>query len=363
MLELVRRYTQIFGPSGREDQVITAFLEDMQQLGLEASVDPLGNVTVPLKPPEAHHPHILITAHLDEIGLVIRNITDDGFVQVHRIGGVHDRVVPGLRLVFQNDRNELVEAVAGVKSKHLSNSGDLNGNQSLDDLYFDLLVSSAEQVHQLGLHVGSIGAYSPSFSHHGDLVCSKALDNRAGMALLVQVARQLHAQDFPAGVTLLATVQEEFSVRGGVPAAARIPADFAICLDIALATDTPDLHGQGNIRVGQGAVLSGFSRASMAGIIPNPRLLAYARQVAEEQALPFSYGVMQGGLSDGSFMQYAGAGIPFIDVGFATRYTHTPVEVCSLTDLGVIARLVEAVVRRVPRDFNLSRGLPVRPQP
>ncbi len=356
MLELVERYSQLFGPSGAEDRVISAFAADMRACGFQPQVDVLGNVIVPVRPPDEGYPHFMVSAHLDEIGVVIRSISDDGFLRVHRVGGMHDRVIPGQHFVFLSDDGTLINGVAGVKAKHASDAQELSQAPNIDDVYIDVLARSAVEVHAMGLRVGCLGTFDAELMTRGDLVCGKALDDRAAVAVLVELGRRLKTGDFRAGLTIVGTVQEEFSIRGGVPAAAAVQPDVALCLDIALATDTPDMQGVGHLPLGGGAVLSGFSRAAVNGIIPNPKLVAYARTVAASHDIPVMFGVMQGGLTDGSFMQYAGRGIPVLDLGFATRYTHTPIETCSLSDLEALVRLCEAMIREAPRHFDLTRG-------
>ena len=356
MLELVQRYSQLFGPSGAEDRVIAAFVEDMRACGLHPQIDALGNVIVPVRPPDEGYPHFMVSAHLDEIGVVIRAVTDDGFLRVHRVGGMHDRVVPGQRFVFLTDEGQLVGGVAGVKAKHASDAQELSRASGIDEIYLDVLARSAAEVHAMGLRVGCLGTFAADFTSRGDLVCGKALDDRAAVAVLVELGRRMLGRDFRAGLTIVGTVQEEFSIRGGVPAAAAVQPDVALCLDIALATDTPEMQGVGNLPLGGGAVLSGFSRAAVNGVIPNPKLVRYARTTAATHDIPVMFGVMQGGLTDASFMQYTGRGIPFLDLGFATRYTHTPVETCSLGDLAALARLCEAMIRGAPRPLDLRRG-------
>ncbi|AFZ69402.1 M42 family metallopeptidase [Deinococcus peraridilitoris] len=357
MLEIVQHYSQLFGPSGAEDRVITAFVNDMRACGLSPRVDALGNVIVPVREPDPGYPHIMVSAHLDEIGVVIRAVTPDGFLRVHRVGGMHDRVVPGQRFMFLADDGQLIEGIAGVKAKHASDANELTQATSIDDVYIDVLARSASDVAALGLRVGCLGTFTASFTTRGDLVCGKALDDRAAVAVLIQLARSLQDKNFQAGLTIVGTVQEEFSIRGGIPAAAVVQPDLALCLDIALATDTPDMRGAGDLPLGGGAVLGGFSRAAVNGIIPNPKLVKYARATASKHDIPIMFGVMQGGLTDGSFMQYTGEGIPFLDLGFSTRYTHTPVETCSLKDLEALARLCEAMIRDVPQQFDLTRGM------
>ena len=298
--EDVKRYTQLFGPSGEEDRVITAFAKDLQTLGYTPVVDALGNVTTSVSQGESRAKHVVVSAHLDEIGFVVRKVDPDGFCYV--------------------------------------------------------MVGSRDELAALGVTVGSLGTYVGPYQERGDFVSAKALDNRAGVAMLLELARRLQKQTTPCRVTLLATVQEEFSVRGGIPAVRRLAPDLAFCLDIAIATDTPDLRHVGDVFVGRGPVISRFTRAGLNGVIPNPKLRALVAKVAEKADIPYEYGVMQGGLTDGSFMQYEADGVPTLDLSFATRYTHTAVETCSFQDLLSNVELLEGSLQEVTASLDLSRG-------
>ena len=353
----VERYSLMFGPSGAEDEIIRAIVGDLEGLGFRASVDPLGNVVAPIHSAAPGFPTVMITAHSDEVGFVVRKIGTEGFLRVHRVGGINDRVIAGQRLVFQAQQQR-VYGVVGVKAKHASSPDELRSAVTVDDAYVDLLVPSAEAVMELGLDVGALGTFVGTFQRHGDYISSKALDDRAGIALLIDVARRVETNPPKVGVVLVATCQEEFSVRGGTPAARAVAPDLALCLDIAMATDTPDMRPLGDVVLGGGPVIGRFSRASLNGIIPNPKLWRFAAEVASREGLPTQFGVMQGGLTDGSFMQYEASGIPTLDVGFPTRYTHTPVETCHLGDLRSTAELTFALLRSIPENFDLARGAP-----
>jgi putative aminopeptidase FrvX len=349
-------FSQLVGPSGAEDAVIRAFRERTKALGYESSVDPLGNVVVGVKEPEPGWPRIMVSAHLDEIGFVVRKIEAEGYLRVHRVGGIHDRVIAGQRLVFLAEDGSLIEGCVGVKGRHVSSDEEAGASVMVDDAYVDVMEASAEAVRARGLDVGSLGTYVGPFVSNGDLIRGKALDNRVGVALLLELSRRARSAEFRSGLTLVATVQEEFSVRGGVTAARAVDPDFAICLDIAIATDTPDSGHLGDMPLGGGAVITRFTHGTSNGIIPNPKLHRYAASVASAHDITFSYGTLQGGLTDASYMQYESRGVPTLDLSFPTRYAHSPVETCHMADVGAVADLTLSMVTDVSEEFSLSRG-------
>lgn len=355
LIDDLLRYSRLWGPAGEEDRVIAAFVADLTAHGLTPAVDRLGNVSATLCEAQPGYPTVMVSAHLDEIGFVVRKIETDGFLRLHRVGGTHDRVVAGQAVVFQGERGP-VEGVIGVKAKHVSTPQELASSVSVDDAYVDILVASRDEALALGIEVGTLGTFRAEPLLVRDHVVGKALDDRAAVAILLEVVRRL-AKDPPrAGVAIVGTVQEEFAVRAGVVAARRVAPDLAVCIDIAIATDTPDLGYLGDVRLGAGPVVSRFTRANLNGIIPNPKLRRLVGRVAAEQGIPLQNGVLQGGLTDGSYMQYEGEGIPTIDVGFAVRYTHTPIETAHLRDVEQTADLLIAVLRDLPSGIDLARG-------
>lgn len=355
LVETVRTYSNLYGPSGDEDEVIRRFRNDMIGLGYETRVDPLGNVIVPVSVAAPGHPHVMISAHLDEVGFVVRKIEPNGFLRVHRVGGIHDQVIAGQRIDFKTGSG-VVQGHVAVKAKHISTPEELLSGMSVDAAYVDVLADSQASAEALGLEVGTFGTFSSTFLHRGDLISGKAMDNRAAVAVLLLLAERLSEHELRAGVTLVGTVQEEFSVRGGVTAARSIRPDFGICFDIAIATDAPWMEEFGDVRLGGGPAITRFTRAKVNGIIPNPKLVAHAKRAAERRGIELQNAVMQGGLTDGSYMQYEGDGIPIIDLSFPTRYTHTAVETCSVSDLRRLMELTLGMIEDLDVDFDLSRG-------
>lgn len=352
----IARYSTMFGPSGHEDAVIRAFVDDVKSLGLSATVDALGNVTVLVRPAASGYANFVVTAHLDEIGFVVRDVEPPGWLRLYRIGGVNDRVVAGQRLRVRGDSGEMIEGHVGVKGAHVSDAQELATVVTVEDAYVDLLLGSAAEVAAHGIRVGSPAAFDGPFLRRGNLVRGKAFDDRIGVAALLELIRRFSGAEGGAGLTLIATVQEEFSMRAGVPPVRTVAPDVLICLDIALAADSPD-HNAGGPRLGNGPVIHGYTRGrSGGGLIPNPALVRYVSETGAHHGLPFVHSALSGGLTDGSYMQYAGAGIATIDLAFPVRNAHTAVEVADVTDLIHLVELVTVVIADVGAGQLFARG-------
>jgi putative aminopeptidase FrvX len=227
-------------------------------------------------------------------------------------------------------------------------------------LYMDVGARNRNEAEAMGVRVGTPVTYAPVFARLGsDLISGKTLDNRCGCWTLLRLLDQLRAQPAPPTVYLVATVQEEFHLQGAIPVVKALQPDLAICLDIALATDTPDLSDQGEVMVGKGPVIQTFmfhGRGSLAGLIPNPYLVDYVAGIAEQSGIAYQYGVTIGALTDASYVHLAGRGAPAIDLGYPTRYTHSPIETCSLRDLDALLALLHALLMSMHTLPDLTRG-------
>lgn len=356
LLDDVAHFTQLFGPSGHEDPVIAEFTARVRALGFEPSVDPLGNVVVRAREADAGWPTFGVAAHLDEIGFVVADVEDDGRVRVNRLGGVSDKVMAGQLLRFRSDTGETVEGHVAVKSAHLSTAEEQAATTKVEEAHVDLLLSSPDEAERLGIRPGVPGTFVGPFHRRGDLIRTKALDDRAGLALLLDLLGRVADLPPGPGVCVIATVQEEFLLRGGVPAALAAAPDVLLCVDISPATD-PAERNRGGPRVGAGPVVHRFSRGrSGGGLVPNPRLAAYVTDVAAAHEIPLSHHTLDGGLTDGSYMQLAGPGISTIDLTFPVYNAHTAVEVASVTDIALLADLLDATIRDARSGLTFARG-------
>ena len=352
---LLEELTRLSGLSGHEEAVARRVMAYFSQAGLDVRSDAMGNVWAerPGGGCEADRP-VLVFAHMDELGLLVRQVTPEGFLRVERLGGVPERVLPGTPVEIQTPEGPLA-GVVGLKSHHVTPAEEKYVALPVASLYVDAGLRSREEAVELGILPGTPITYSPRFIRlRGTLRASKSMDNRAGLAALLILARRLQRAELPGRVVLAGTVQEEFNLSGVLGLARRLRPRAAICLDIAVARDTPDLGDQ-DVALGGGPVVHMYSfhgRGMLAGLLPHPALVQAATAAAHEAGIPIQRDLFMGGLTDASFLGGVDEGIPALDLGIPCRYTHSPVETVDLVDVVLTARLLEATLRRLPPEFE-----------
>ncbi|MEM3941363.1 MAG: M20/M25/M40 family metallo-hydrolase, partial [Candidatus Bathyarchaeia archaeon] len=292
------------------------------------------------------------------IGLIIRRIDDDGYLRFERLGGIEPKTLFA-REVQVLTRKGLVEGIIGIKAHHLA--AYQKELEDIKDMYIDIGAENKEEAEKLGIRVGDPVVFKPNMAIlNGKYIVSKAMDNRAALYVLLETLKVL-SQKRPKGTLyFVATVLEEFNVRGSLPAAYKISPDFAICLDIAVATDTPDLRNFGaDVRLGKGVVLQMFSfhgRGTLGGLIPHPKLVELFEKFAEENNIPYQRSTFFGGLTDASFLPVLKEGIPAIDIGVPCRYAHSPIETVSISDLNAVKNLLINFLSNVDENMRIVRG-------
>lgn len=347
------------GLSGYEDPVREYISAQFPDQRIQRHVDAPGNLilTVPGTDPAA--PKVMIFAHIDQMGLIVRRVDDDGYLRVERVGGVPERVLPGLNMIVINDRGESLPCVVGSKAHHATPPEEKGQVLGVDKLFFDLGVDSAEAVAKLGIDIGAPITYRPQFSRlQGHRVTGTALDDRAGCAALMELIRTVLLNPVPATLHAVFSVQEEFNLRGAMVAAQRLKPDAAISIDIMVASDTPDLRSRGELELGGGPALGLYSfhgRGTLNGTLPHPSLLNHLSATGKAINLPLQRSAHSGCLTDSSYVQLTNEGVPSMDIGFPARYTHMPTEVCDLRDLDGIAQLLAAALRDMPAGFSFER--------
>lgn len=359
LLDMCRRLSAVAAPAGNEDRLTAAVVEHLRAGGLEPIVDRLGQVAVSFGADGRHVPTVLVTAHLDELGLTVRRIDPDGMVRVHRLGGVPERVLPGTRLLVHTAGGDL-PAVIGLKSHHLTPPEDKYVAKPATELYLDVGAGSQHEAESTGVRVGDPVTYQPAWDRlAGGRFAGKSLDDRLGVAVLLGYIDRLCADAPTQRVVVAFTTQEEFHVRGTLTLVNKFSPDIVVNVDIAPATDTPDLAGQGVVRLGAGPTLSRLSfhgRGTLGGLIPHPALVRAVEAAADKESVPLQYDAMVGVITDAAFVTMTGAeGIAAVGVGIPVRYTHSPVEVAQLSDVATCIDLLAGTVPRLA-DVDLSRG-------
>jgi putative aminopeptidase len=357
LLGMCRTLSAIAAPAGNEDRMTAVVADHLRAAGRDPVIDRLGQIAVAFGPDRG--PVVLLSAHLDELGLTVRAIDDDGMLRIHRLGGIPERVLPGTRLVVHTRAGDL-PAVVGIKSHHLTPVEERYVARPATELYVDAGAGSGAEAQAAGVRVGDPVTYQPTWDElAGGRFSGKSLDDRVGVAALLALVDRLSDDPPPMRVVVAFSAQEEFNVRGTLALATRYAPDIAVNLDIAPATDTPDLTGQGTVRLGEGPTLSRLSfhgRGTLGGLVPHPALVRAVEDTAARSGVPLQHDAMIGVITDAAFLPMATAeGIAAVGIGIPCRYTHSPVETAQLSD---VERCVELLAGLIPRfsDVDLARG-------
>ena len=344
--DLTTAYAAIDAVAGFEQGLVRRLVHDFRSLVDDVAVDSFGNV-IASRFVDAQAPTLMISAHSDEIGAVVKAIEPDGFLRFAPIGGVLESLLVG-RAVTVNGH----PGVIGSRAGHIASPAERITAPAMRDLYIDLGFDTADDVSQVGIRVGDPVAYYASVRalSNADRISGKAIDNRIGCAIVVELARRLQEESLSANLQFVVAVQEEVGLRGAQVVTYRLDPTAAIVLDTMPAGGTPDVSSTRELTqsLGAGPVITLISQSGRAGAIAHPGMVRFLEQSAQRANVPVQRGVFYGGNSDAAAVQLVRAGIPTGIVNLARRYSHSPVETLDLNDAAHALGLLE----RAARDFD-----------
>ncbi|MBE9913110.1 M42 family metallopeptidase [Paenibacillus donghaensis] len=359
MKNRLRELTSLPAVSGYEDPVIRYVRAQFKDCAQEVHVDALGNVTVKMNRSAVPEPYrVMVFAHMDELGLMVNKIEESGFLRVERLGGIPEKSLAGQSVIIEAG-GKTWNGVIGTKSHHVTPSDEKYRVLPVSEVFADFGFNSRQEAEMAGIDVGTPIMYQRQFFTNGSRVFSNALDNRAGCLALLELADLVKDKELSCELYLVFSVQEEFNLRGVLPAVRRINPHLAITLDITIATDTPDLLNKGNIYLGGGPSIGMYTfhgRGTLGGLIPNPKLVQHIKKIAAAHHIPLQPAVFMGILTDASFSQLENEGLPMVDLGYPARYTHAPVESVDLEDVHKLVLLLERLVYTFDGSIDFSRG-------
>lgn len=358
MKELLTELMLIPGLSGYEERVAGAIRTHLDGMGLAHRTDRLGNVTCTL-PGDEGAPSVMIFTHMDQLGFVVRKIEQGGLIRLERLGGVPERALPAQAVVICTPQGDLPGIIAN-KSHHATGADEKYRVTPYAELYVDAGFSSRDMALAAGVNVGTPVVYMPrAIDLAGGRMAGTSIDDRAGCAVLIALADRLRSAKNLPTIHLVWSVQEEFNLRGVLPAATCAAPDIALQIDLILATDTPDMATRGDVALGQGPAISLYSfhgRGTLNGVIPHPALVRLMQETATATNIPLQRSAHTGALTDLSYIQFMGPeGVACLDIGFPLRYTHSALEVVDLSDLSRLTDLLAASLPRITPAFNLGR--------
>ena len=340
-IELVKKLALCFGPTSCEGEVEKAIREELAGLPVELATDRMGNLTAHLQGP-AGAPRIMLSAHMDEVGFMITDIEEDGSLRVGNLGGYDHAVLAG-RSLWLGDESKRVRGVIAAKGIHQMDAKERKKLPEFDDLYVDIGTTSREETEKL-LQRGDFAAFDTDFATFGKdnaFMRCKALDDRMGCAILIEVLRAVAERHLPLDLWFCFTVREEIGRSGAKVTANRVAPDAAIVLETTAIADLPDVDPARRVaEVGKGGVLSLLDRST----IYDRELIGFALDTAGAHDIPVQVKRYVSGGNDAAHIQRSGIGVRCLALSAATRYLHAPVSVAAIKDFESMIALVIAML-------------------
>lgn len=325
MIDIIKKLTEAYGPSGREEGIRDTIKKMIESYADEIIVDTLGNLIVRKKGPGKK---IMLAAHMDEVGLIVTFIDENGFLRFSNVGGVSPHLLLGERVIFQNG------AVGTIGCEKLESMKDLKFSK----LYLDIGVSKEEEAREK-VNIGDVAVYYRNCEALGSRILGKSLDDRIGCSVLVQTLMELNE---PANdVYFVFTVQEEVGVRGARTAAYRLKPHYGLAVDVTRTGDTPESETMA-VSLGKGPAI----KIKDTLIISHPAVKKIMKEAAEKEGIPYQLEVLERGGTDSGAIHLSREGVPSGVMSIPCRYIHTPSEMADLEDIKNGVKLLKGILNQ-----------------
>jgi tetrahedral aminopeptidase len=333
MKSLIQNLVETASPSGYEKIIRDVIRSEVQSLADEIRVDALGNLIAEIGPIDGDGLKIMLSAHMDEIGVMVTHIDENGFIRFLPVGGVRAATCIGGRVRFLNGQ------VGVIFMERLE---DMTKIPSFEHLYIDV---GADKRQDVTLRVGDVAAFERPFLDLGNRLVAKAMDDRISAAVLIETLRRLSTENLstPHRLSFVFSVQEEVGLRGATTAAYGLDPDLGLAVDVTGSGDTPKGLKM-DVGLGKGPAI----KVRDGGMLSDPRVVEWMVRTAEQAGLPYQLEVLEGGTTDARAMQLTRAGIPAGCLSIPCRYIHSPSEMVDYRDVqNAVSLLVELLTKPV----------------
>ncbi|MDI6691249.1 MAG: M42 family metallopeptidase, partial [Candidatus Bathyarchaeota archaeon] len=281
LAETLEKLSNACGVAGREDEVRSLMKNFLKPYVDEVREDKLGNV-IGVKKGKKNAPKVMLAAHMDEIGLLVKTISKDGYLQFTKIGGIDDRILLAQKVIVYREKGPL-HGIIGSKPPHIQKEEERKKVLTYDELFIDIGAENEEQAKKMGVKIGDPVGFDIKFAKIGkDIVIGKAFDDRVGCAVMIEVMKQLKKTECT--IYAVGTVQEEVGLRGAATAAFGIYPDVGIALDVTVAGDVPGVKEvEAPIKLRKGPSIE----VADMGLITHPKVLRLLVEAAEENNIPY----------------------------------------------------------------------------
>ncbi len=332
MKSLIQKLVEIPGPSGFEYEIRDVIREEITGVADEIRVDALGSLIARKGTKADDGLRVMISAHIDEIGLMVTHIDKNGFMRFTNVGGVNPLTCYGGRVLFMNG----TQGVIGVDGL------EQGKKPKLSDLFIDIGATSKESC---PVKVGDVCGFERPFIDLGKRMVAKSMDDRIAVAIAIEVLKQLESS--PHEVHFVFSTQEEVGLRGATTAAYGVEPDVGFAVDVTRSGDTPRPNTKMATALGDGPAI----KVRDASFIADPRLVKWMVKTAEDTGIPYQLEVLEAGGTDGRAIQLSRAGASAGCVSIPCRYIHSPSEMVDTDD---VVNAVKLLVKLLSRPIELE---------
>ncbi|MCU0316210.1 MAG: M42 family metallopeptidase [Fimbriimonadaceae bacterium] len=336
-IALLKELTEAHGVPGQEDLIRKIVIRELKGL-CDISVDAMGNVIALKKSDTGTGKKLMLAAHMDEIGFVVKHISDKGFLRIHPVGGWDARTMPAQRVFVHTSEGPLNGVMMpGVKPIHMLSAEERGKALTTEDFFIDLGLDG--ETAKKKVSVGDMVTMNRQFQQMGDLFTCKAMDDRVAVFVMIEAMKK--AKSNGVEVYAVATVQEEIGLRGATASASAIKPDIAVAIDITLANDFPGIPEENSVtKLGEGTAIK-FMDGSL---ICHPKLVAHFRELAIQNGIPYQMELLPMGGTDAGGIQRQNGGVPAFTLSIPTRYVHTVNETVHSRDVQASIDLLAAYI-------------------
>jgi putative aminopeptidase FrvX len=348
-LELLSELCRTPGAPGREERIREVVIRELKPLVDRIDVDRMGNVVATRAPrgkgaPKKGARRVMLSAHMDEISLIVTHIEKNGFLRFSTLGGFDPKTLSSQRVIVHGRRD--VIGLIGSKPIHMMNEEERSKMPPIESFFIDLGMSEARARKLVA--VGDLATRERDFVEVGDLVSTKSLDDRVGVFVMIEAVRKVRSH--PVEILAVATTQEEIGIRGAMVAAERLRPDLGVALDVTMANDVPGAEEADHVtHLGAGAAI----KVMDSSVVCDFRVVDALKSVATRKRIRHQMEVLTKGGTDTAAIQRAGGGVPAGCISIPCRYVHSVIEACDRKDIQASIDLLAAFLAgadRVPLD-------------
>ncbi len=342
-VEFLKKLTDVPSPTGWEQPAQRLIRKRMEEYSDKVETDVLGNVICTLNPDA--NPKIMLAGHVDEVGLQVRFVDENGYIFFNMLGGVDAHLTPGKRVYILGTENRTI-GIIGKKAIHLQEAAERKTVVKLEEQFIDIGAKSEDEVKSMGIRIGDPIIFEGDFQFLGNdgLIVSRCFDDKVGAFIVNEIVRKLKTStEMKSALFAVSTVQEEIGTVGAGTAAFHIAPDVGFAFDVTFASDSPDMKhkDRGTVKLGAGPVIS-------RGPNINPKLYELIMETAKELDIPIQLlaAPRQTGTDARAIYQSRG-GVATALIGIPNRYMHSMSEVVHLDDVEMIVKLISRTIEKI----------------